>query len=61
MLLGPPKSKAGRRVVDIPDAIIPALTEHLSVFVKAEPTGSDLRLRGGAGDGNRTRTVSLGS
>jgi integrase len=25
MLLGPPKSKAGRRVVGVPDAIIPAL------------------------------------
>ncbi len=37
MLLGPPKSKAGRRVVGIPDAIIPALREHLAVFVKDEP------------------------
>jgi integrase len=37
MLLGPPKSKAGRRVVGIPDAIIPALRDHLSVFVKDEP------------------------
>ena len=36
MLLGPPKSKAGRRV-GIPDVIIPALREHLSVFVKDEP------------------------
>jgi len=37
ILLGPPKSKAGRRVVGIPDAIIPALREHLSIFVKDEP------------------------
>ena len=37
MLLGPPKSRAGRRVVGIPDAIIPALREHLAVFVAAEP------------------------
>ena len=37
MLLGPPKSKAGRRVVGIPDAIIPALREHLSVFARDEP------------------------
>ena len=29
MLLGPPKSRAGRRVVGIPDVIIPALREHL--------------------------------
>jgi integrase len=36
MLLGPPKSKAGRRIVAIPDAIIPALREHLAVFVKDE-------------------------
>jgi hypothetical protein len=33
-LLGPPKSKAGRRVVGIPDAIVPALREHLAIFVK---------------------------
>jgi len=38
ILLGPPKSKAGRRVVGIPDAILPALREHLSIFVKDEPS-----------------------
>ena len=43
MLLGPPKSKAGRRVVGIPDAIIPALREHLSVFVRDEPGRALLR------------------
>jgi integrase len=37
ILLGPPKSRAGRRVVGIPQAIIPVLREHLSVFVKPEP------------------------
>ena len=37
ILLGPPKSRAGRRVVGIPQAIIPVLSEHLSVFVKDEP------------------------
>jgi integrase len=37
ILLGPPKSKAGRRVVGIPQAIIPILREHLSVFAKDEP------------------------
>ena len=36
-MLGPPKSKAGRRIVGIPQAIIPALAEHLSIFVKPEP------------------------
>jgi integrase len=37
MLLGPPKSRAGRRVVGIPDAIIPAVREHLAVYTGAEP------------------------
>jgi integrase len=37
ILPGPPKSKAGRRVVGIPQAIVPILREHLSVFVKDEP------------------------
>jgi Phage integrase family len=37
ILLGPPKSKAGRRVVGVPQAIIPVLREHLAVFVKDEP------------------------
>jgi integrase len=37
MLLGPPKSRAGRRVVGIPEAIIPILREHLAAFVGAEP------------------------
>ncbi len=37
MLLGPPKSKAGRRVVGIPDAIIPLLQSHMNVYVKDEP------------------------
>ena len=34
ILLGPPKSRAGRRVVGIPSVIIPVLREHLAVFVK---------------------------
>ncbi len=37
LLLGPPKSRAGRRVVGIPDAIVPVLREHLSIFVEDEP------------------------
>lgn len=37
MLLGPPKSKAGRRVVGIPAAIIPELAAHLAIYVKDEP------------------------
>jgi len=37
ILLGPPKSKAGRRVVGIPGAIGSALSEHLAAFVQDEP------------------------
>jgi integrase len=37
ILLGPPKSRAGRRMVGVPQAIIPVLREHLSVFVANEP------------------------
>ena len=36
--LGPVKSRAARRVVGIPEAIIPALREHLAIFVGPEPT-----------------------
>lgn len=36
MIVGPPKSKAGRRVVGIPQAIIPALREHLA-YTKDDP------------------------
>jgi integrase len=35
--VGPLKSRAGRRTVGIPGAIIPALRDHLSVFVAPEP------------------------
>lgn len=37
LLLGPPKSKAGRRVVGIPGTTVPALREHLAAFVGNEP------------------------
>jgi integrase len=37
MLLGLPKSRAGRRIVGIPGVIVPAVREHLGVFVKEEP------------------------
>src|SRR5258708_612958 len=36
ILLRPPKSKARRRAVGIPQAILPVLNEHLAVFVKDE-------------------------
>jgi len=38
IVLGPPKSRAGRRIVGIPRAIIPALRGHLSVLVAADPS-----------------------
>ena len=37
MLLGPPKSRAGRRIVGIPEVIVPALREHLAVFAEDDP------------------------
>ncbi|MFG6201419.1 tyrosine-type recombinase/integrase [Nonomuraea sp. JJY05] len=36
-LLGPPKSKAGRRTVGIPESIIPILKEDLDAYVQGEP------------------------
>jgi integrase len=37
IILGPPKSRAGRRVVGISKSIIPALEQHMSEFVRPEP------------------------
>ncbi|MET8912426.1 site-specific integrase [Micromonospora sp. NPDC004551] len=37
MVLGPPKSRAGRRAVSVPAAILPALREHLAAFVDDNP------------------------
>lgn len=37
IVVGPPKSRAGRRVVGIPKSIIPALEDHLAKFVGPEP------------------------
>ena len=37
LVLGPPKSRAGRRIVGIPTAIMPDLDRHLAVYVKPEP------------------------
>lgn len=34
MVLGPPKSRAGRRVVALPSAILPELVHHLDTYVK---------------------------
>ena len=35
LVLGPPKSRAGRRVVSIPSAVVPAIREHLAAYVAA--------------------------
>ena len=69
ILLGPPKSKAGRRVVGIPSAIIPALREHLAVFVKPEPgalvfpgvQGGPLRRSNFTGRTRRSQARSTGT
>ena len=39
IVLGPPKSRAGHRVVGIPGVIFPAPSEHLSVFSRPGPDG----------------------
>jgi integrase len=36
MILGPPKSRAGRRMVSIPAAIVPHLVAHLDKYVRAD-------------------------
>ena len=51
ILLGPPKSRAGRRVVGIPEVVLPVLREHLAVFARVDagalafpgPMGGPLR------------------
>ena len=37
IVLGPPKSRAGQRVVGIPKSIIPAIQRHMAKFVGPEP------------------------
>lgn len=37
VVLGPPKSRAGRRIVGIPRAIVPDLERHLAKFVGPQP------------------------
>ncbi|MFN8037188.1 MAG: tyrosine-type recombinase/integrase [Acidimicrobiia bacterium] len=36
LLIGPPKSDAGRRTLVIPDALVPELAAHLDVFVASD-------------------------
>lgn len=38
MVLGPPKSRAGRRTVSVPTMILPELREHLAKYVGDEPS-----------------------
>lgn len=37
--IGPPKSDAGRRIVAIPEVLVPELTEHLTHYSAAGPDG----------------------
>jgi len=37
IILGPPKSKAGRRIVGIPRVILPDLRDHLAAFAEPDP------------------------
>ncbi|MGE5287483.1 MAG: tyrosine-type recombinase/integrase [Micromonosporaceae bacterium] len=54
LTIGPPKSAAGKRVVAMPDVVIPVIREHLSRFtcpdttalVFTSPTGKSLRYSG---------------
>jgi integrase len=36
-VLGQPKSRAGRRIVGVPDMILPVLTDHLATYSRPEP------------------------
>ncbi|MGV9534707.1 tyrosine-type recombinase/integrase [Streptosporangium sandarakinum] len=56
MVLSPPKSRAGRRIVGIPSVIVPALIDHLAEFVADEPDAFVfLGKRGGFLRGNNFR------
>lgn len=39
MVLGPPKTEAGRRVLHIPENVLPQLRTHLERYVSADPGG----------------------
>ncbi|MEU0566466.1 site-specific integrase [Nonomuraea sp. NPDC005983] len=64
LVLGPPKSKAGRRTVGIPQSIVPILREHMDTYVQHEPgslmfpgaKGGPLRR---SGFNSRTRWVDV--
>lgn len=45
ILLGAPKSRAGRRGAGVPLAIIPVLREQLTIYVKDEPVAPALGSR----------------
>lgn len=45
ILVGPPKSRAGRRVADVRQAIIPVLRERMTIYVKDEPVALALGSR----------------
>ena len=41
LLIGPPKSDAGRRTIVIPNALVPELTAHLGTFVSQDAEARD--------------------
>jgi len=64
MLLGPPKSRAGRRTVSVPASILPILRQHLVDFVGEEPIASTIccpRSRAWPNRWSRVRRRFLGS
>jgi integrase len=46
--LGPPKSRAARRTVGLPEVIVPALRAHLAEFARADPEASVFPVANGA-------------
>jgi integrase len=58
LLLGPPKTDAGRRTVAIPDVVVPDLEEHLATW--CTPGQDNLVFPGASGHAFRTATLHAG-
>jgi integrase len=55
LVLGPPKTDAGRRTVSIPDVVIPDLRNHVEMWTGSDPTS--LVFAGASGRPFRTATL----
>jgi hypothetical protein len=44
IVVGPPKSAAGRRTVTVPASVVPVLREHVASFAESGVTVSDRQL-----------------